>query len=191
MKKIIQIPFLFVSLLFVLPLAGQQSQSLTLSGRLAGIQKSNSIESKLFKAESVMKHQRALELTETQKDKILSAYQNAQSEFTKWQWELQAANEELNEMVSEEQIDEAKTLKKLETMLDLERNIKRTQLGLMIRIKNQLTTAQQEKLRELEGSIELFPSRSRYFEDNLLRNYQNRSRVPVDGQRDNNKNREE
>lgn len=110
----------------------------------------NSIEANLFKPELVMKHQRALELTDAQKNAILGAYQQAQSDFTKWQWELQAATENLTEMVSGDQINEQESLKQLEKMLDLERNIKRTQLGLMIKIKNQLTPEQQKKLKELQ-----------------------------------------
>lgn len=110
----------------------------------------NTIEANLFKPELVMKHQRALDLTDAQKNAILGAYQQAQSDFTKWQWELQAATENLTEMVSGDQINEQESLKQLEKMLDLERNIKRTQLGLMIKIKNQLTPDQQKKLKELQ-----------------------------------------
>jgi Spy/CpxP family protein refolding chaperone len=70
-------------------------------------------------------------------------------EFAKWQWDLQAVTEEMEGLVSKDKIEETKAMSTLETMLDMERNIKRTQLRLMIKIKNQLTTAQQEKLREL------------------------------------------
>lgn len=120
----------------------------------------NSIESNLFKPELVMKHQRALDLTDAQKNAILGAYQQAQSDFTKWQWELQAATESLTELVADEQINEQESLKQLEKMLDLERNIKRTQLGLMIKIKNQLTPEQQKKLKELQ-----FPGYGKLFYD--------------------------
>ena len=110
----------------------------------------NPIEAHLFKPELVMKHQRALKLSTQQKEAILNAYQKAQAEFTRWQWDLQASTEELSELVAQNKIEEQKALQHLEKMLDLERNIKRTQLGLMIKIKNQLTSTQQKKLRELE-----------------------------------------
>ena len=121
-----------------------------IAGSVYSVGSQNSIESSLFKPELVMKHQRALDLTSSQKDAILTAYQQAQSDFTKWQWELQAATENLTELVAVDQINEQESLKQLEKMLDLERNIKRTQLGLMIKIKNQLTPEQQQKLRELQ-----------------------------------------
>ena len=70
-------------------------------------------------------------------------------EFAKWQWDLQAVTEEMSDLASQSKIDESKAMSTLETMLDMERNIKRTQLRLMIKIINQLTQAQQEKLREL------------------------------------------
>ena len=118
------------------------SGTLTLAGQ-------NPIEAQLFKPEVVMQNQRALDLTKDQKDAILDDYQQAQSDFTRWQWELQAATEELIELVSEDQINEQASLAKLEEMLNLERNIKSSKLGLMIKIKNQLTPEQQEKLRAL------------------------------------------
>ncbi len=120
------------------------------------LMRKNPIESKLFKLEDVMKHQKALNLSKTQKDNIIKAHQEAQMEFAKWQWDLQASTEEMSELVSSIKIDETKAMQTLERMIDLERNIKRTQLGLMIKIKNQLNKEQQEKLRELTSSRSYF-----------------------------------
>lgn len=133
----------------------------------------NSIESNLFKPELVMKHQRALNLSASQKDAILGAYQKAQSDFTRWQWELQAATENLTDLVADEQIDEQESLKQLEKMLDLERNIKRTQLGLMIKIKNQLTPEQQKKLRELQFPFSNLNGNGQFF----FHNYQDAAKL--------------
>ena len=190
MKSLFRLFTTLVLILFVHLLIGQQNLSpffgqaqgsgnvVLGTARYPGLPNHNPIESKLFKAESVMKHQRALDLSENQKNKILSDYQQAQSDFTKWQWELQAATEELTEMVSQEQIDEAATLKQLEKMLDLERNIKRTQLGLMISIKNQLTPEQQKKLRELENPYgSLFHGQGQYNEALRLYNSQNKAKI--------------
>jgi Spy/CpxP family protein refolding chaperone len=46
-------------------------------------------------------------------------------------------------------VDEAQVLEQVDRILTLEREIKRAQMGLMVRIKNTLTPAQQTKLREV------------------------------------------
>jgi len=67
-------------------------------------------------------------------------------------------------LVDGPRIDEGQALDQLEKILDLERQIKRAQLTLMIRIKNTLTPEQQKKLwttayfsEEGTGSNDLWP----------------------------------
>jgi len=48
-------------------------------------------------------------------------------------------------------VDESRVLSQLEKVLSVEREIKRTQIGLMIRIKNVLTVEQQAKLRQVRA----------------------------------------
>ena len=99
-----------------------------------------------FPPDLVMKHQRAIELTAEQKETIKHAVQTAQETFTNAQWEIQDAMQSMEELVNATRIDEAPALDQLETILDLERQIKRAQLTLMIRIKNTLTPEQQKTL---------------------------------------------
>ena len=99
-----------------------------------------------FPPELVMKHQRALGLTTEQKETMKAAVQTAQTTFTDAQWELQDAMQSMGELVNKNQIDEAQVLDQLEEILNLERQIKRAQLTLMVRIKNTLTEEQQKKL---------------------------------------------
>ena len=161
MKSIIA---LFALIFCLQPVYGQLAKEYAVfPEQTASLFNQNPIEAQLFKPEDVMKHQRALNLTQSQKDAILGDYQKAQSDFTKWQWELQAATEELVELVSKDQIDEKSSLEQLEKMLDLERNIKSSKLGLMIKIKNQLTPEQQKKLRELSHP-RLWGGQSQYFD---------------------------
>ena len=161
MKSIIA---LFAFIFCLQPIYGQLAKGYAvLPDRSVNLFNQNPIEAQLFKPEEVMKHQRALNLTQSQKDAILGDYQKAQSDFTKWQWELQAATEELVELVSKDQIDEKASLEQLEKMLDLERNIKSSKLGLMIKIKNQLTPEQQKKLRDLSHP-RFWDGQSQYFD---------------------------
>ena len=144
MKKLI-----LFTLLSLFTITTYAQETLTIASGYASTFRKDPIKSQLFKLEDVMKHQKALKLSKQQKDNIVKAHQEAQMEFAKWQWDLQAVTEEMEGLVSKDKIEETKAMSTLETMLDMERNIKRTQLRLMIKIKNQLTTTQQEKLREL------------------------------------------
>ena len=54
------------------------------------------------------------------------------------------------ELVKQGRPDESKTLAQQDKILNLEREIKRAQITLLIRIKNSLTPEQQSKLREIK-----------------------------------------
>ena len=54
------------------------------------------------------------------------------------------------ELVKQGRPDESKTLAQLDKVLNLEREIKRAQIALLIKIKNSLTPEQQTKLREIK-----------------------------------------
>jgi Spy/CpxP family protein refolding chaperone len=103
----------------------------------------------LFPPELVMQHQQALELTEEQRNLIRGEIQNAQARFTEVQWQLQNEMETMASLVKQGRIDEQRTLIQLDKIVGLEREIKRTQLALLIRVKNSLTPEQQAKLQTL------------------------------------------
>ena len=52
------------------------------------------------------------------------------------------------------QVDEAQVLEEVDRILNLEREIKKAQISLMVRIKNTLTPAQQTKLAEIRNRHE-------------------------------------
>jgi Spy/CpxP family protein refolding chaperone len=103
----------------------------------------------LFPPELVMQHQQALELTEEQRNLIRGEIQNAQARFTEVQWQLHNEMETMASLVKQGRIDEQRTLIQLDKIVGLEREIKRTQLALLIRVKNSLTPEQQAKLQTL------------------------------------------
>ena len=51
-------------------------------------------------------------------------------------------------------MDETQVLEEVDRILVLEREMKRAQIALMVRIKNSLTAAQQAKLAEIRGRTE-------------------------------------
>jgi Spy/CpxP family protein refolding chaperone len=55
-------------------------------------------------------------------------------------------------LLQEKPVDEAKVLAQVDRILALEKEVKKTQIGLLVRIKNLLTPAQQAKLMEMRKS---------------------------------------
>lgn len=96
-----------------------------------------------------MQHQGEINLQESQRTALQTAIQQAQSKFLDTQWKLSAEGEKLARLIQGATVDETQVLEQVDRILSLEREMKRAQMGLMIRIKNTLTAAQQAKLREL------------------------------------------
>ena len=103
----------------------------------------------LFPPEAVMQHQQAVGLSEEQKNNFKGEVRQAQLKFTELQWALQDEMERLVSLLKQSKVDENQAATQLDKVLAAEREIKRAQLMLLIRIKNNLTPAQQTQLREL------------------------------------------
>jgi Spy/CpxP family protein refolding chaperone len=105
----------------------------------------------LFPPELIMQNQKAIGLEEAQKSYIVSEISKAQGHFTELQWQLQEAMETLGTLLKRDAPDEEQVLAQLDKVLNLEREIKRAQITLMVRIKNKLTSAQQARLRDVRS----------------------------------------
>ena len=105
----------------------------------------------LFPPDLVFSQAEAIGLTDAQKTSIQSAVLNAQSRFVEFQPRLQQAMQTMVRSIAQSRVDESRVLSQLEKVLSVEREIKRTQIGLMIRIKNVLTVEQQAKLRQVRA----------------------------------------
>jgi Spy/CpxP family protein refolding chaperone len=103
----------------------------------------------VFAPELVMQNQKAIGLREAQKNAIREDILKAQSRFTELQWQLQDAMETVLSLLQQNSPDEQKVLAELDKVLAAEREVKRTQISLLIRIKNKLTPEQQARLQEL------------------------------------------
>jgi len=107
----------------------------------------------LFPPELILGHQEAIALSPEQKSFIREEVGKAQAQFTNLKWQLQDAMEILVSQLKQTPADEQRVLGQLEKVLAAEREIKRTQMSLMIRIKNKLTPEQQVRLRELRQQM--------------------------------------
>ena len=102
-----------------------------------------------FAPELVIQHQEAIGLNAEQKDYFKAEIRQAQLKFTELQWKLQDEVEKLVSLVKQPRVDEQQALAQLEKVLAAEREIKKEQVTLLVRIKNKLTPEQQGKLAEL------------------------------------------
>ena len=106
----------------------------------------------LFAPDRVMSHSLEIGLQDAQKTAIRNEVQKVQSKFLDSQFELQGESEKMVRLLQEGTVDEAKALAQADRILTLEREIKRTQISLLVRIKNILTPAQQAKLVEIQSA---------------------------------------
>lgn len=104
-----------------------------------------------FPPELVMQHQGEIGLQDAQRATLQQAMQQAQGTFTDLQWKLSGEGEKLSRLLQSSTVGEAQVLEQVDRILALEREMKRAQIALLVRIKNALTPAQQEKLAALRG----------------------------------------
>ena len=105
----------------------------------------------LFPPELVMQHRRELGLTDEQRAAIKDESIKASTRFNELQWQMQDEMETMANLMKSAVVDESQALAQLDKILNIEREVKRTQLGLSIRIKNKLTSEQQMKLHDLRA----------------------------------------
>jgi Spy/CpxP family protein refolding chaperone len=98
-----------------------------------------------------MQHQEEIGLTEEQKNFLKTESRKAALRFTELQWQLSDAAEKMAAVVKQPKVDEHQAIAMLDQVLDAEREIKRLQVSLVIRIKNNLTPEQQAKLQDIKN----------------------------------------
>jgi Spy/CpxP family protein refolding chaperone len=104
-----------------------------------------------FPPELVIQHQEAIGVSPEQKEAFKTEIRQAQLKFTELQWKLQDEMEKMLSLVKQTHPDEQQVLAQLDKVLSAEREVKREQITLLVRIKNKLTPEQQTKLAELRG----------------------------------------
>ena len=103
----------------------------------------------LFPPDQVIAHSLDIGLENSQKTAIKNEIQKVQSRFLDAQFELKTESEKMVRLLQEKTVDESRVLAQVDRILALEKDIKKSQVSLLVRIKNILTPAQQSKLAEL------------------------------------------
>ena len=102
-----------------------------------------------FPPELVMQNQQAIGLGDDQRSALKADLRQAQQRFTELQWKLDDEMERFVALVKAPQVDEQQALAQLDKVLAAEREVKRTQISLLIRIKDRLRPDQQARLQEI------------------------------------------
>lgn len=102
----------------------------------------------LFEPELIMKHRRAINLTDAQRDAISKLITELQGQVVAWQWELQEQTEALAVELARPRIDLDRAQDQMGKVMQTERKIKEAHLTLLVRIKNSLRSDQQEALKK-------------------------------------------
>ncbi len=103
----------------------------------------------VFPPDLVMKHSQEINLDDRQRAAIKEQAQKAQAQAMDAQFDLQAESQKLVRLLQARPVDETAALAQVDKVLALERQVKRAQILLLVRIKNLLTEAQQARLTEL------------------------------------------
>jgi Spy/CpxP family protein refolding chaperone len=103
----------------------------------------------LFAPELVLKYRQEIGLDGRQSKAVKDLVQKAQNRFLDLQWDIQAETAKLTQFLRARPIDSTAALAQADRVLNLERDVKKAQLSLLIGIKNLLSSAQQEQLLEL------------------------------------------
>jgi Spy/CpxP family protein refolding chaperone len=91
-------------------------------------------------------------LDDAQKTAIKNEVMKVQGRFTDLQFELQGESEKMIRLLQEKPVDETKVLAEVDRILGIEKEVKKMQVALLVRIKNVLSPAQQAKLTEIQKS---------------------------------------
>ena len=115
----------------------------------APTQEEDALAKVVFEPELIMRHGRAIDLNDEQRDAISRMIRELQGRAVSLQWELLDQTQALTEIMQNPRVDQDRALDALDELLETEKEIKQAQLELLIRIKNVLRPEQQAELTRL------------------------------------------
>jgi len=105
----------------------------------------------LFPPSLIMRQQGDIGLTAAQREAITKELAETQKAMLDVRWQLEEKTAALEKLLGAEKVDEAAALAQADEVVKLEDRMKRIRLGMLIRVKNLLTPAQQETLRKAQA----------------------------------------
>ena len=127
---------------------------LCLVAGIASAQRPNSnpdvFRGKLFAPNVILERQQALALTDQQLAEIRAAVVNVQSNVAGHQWDMQQAYQRILSGLDAMPIDEQEVLANLDAVLSAENEVKKSQIEMLIKLRNLLSDEQVEYLRSVQ-----------------------------------------
>jgi Spy/CpxP family protein refolding chaperone len=106
----------------------------------------------LFPPELIMQHARAINLDDRQRATITKLIEQLQSRAVKLQWQLAEQAQALKQTLSKTMVDQDRALDQMNRLLEVEKEIKKAHLEMLIQIKNVLRPEQQTELTRLRAA---------------------------------------
>ncbi len=132
----------------------------------------------LFPPDFVMEQERVIKLDAEQRQFIESEIKSAQARMHDTELLVREKADKLLALVKQERVNERQALEQMDKALDAEREMRRTQLSLLIRVKNRLTLEQQAKLQVLKVGFKAIEAKSRQVQAGVDR-WQQEGRDPA------------
>jgi Spy/CpxP family protein refolding chaperone len=114
-----------------------------------GPRRDNPIQRFVFPPDLVMSHQDEIGLSAEQRRQIIAEVQRMEADLVPLRFEISESTHRLAELLSTPTVEEEPALALVDRITELEGEIKKRHLTLVIRTKNLLTPEQQAKLEEL------------------------------------------
>ena len=108
----------------------------------------------LYSPDLIFKYREKIDLTDAQAAKIKEAYNNSTMSYNNFKWDLDARMINLEETMSQPNVNIEEAEKQLREIVQIENEIKKMRLRTMLVIKNTLTASQQSTLDELKGDMD-------------------------------------
>ena len=105
---------------------------------------------KLFAPKVILEHQDELNLSKEQFTAIRAAVVDVQGAVAEHEWDLREAYMQALADLDEAPVDEQKVLQSIQRALLAENEVKKLQVGLLIKLRNLLTDEQMEYLRSVK-----------------------------------------
>jgi hypothetical protein len=122
---------------------------LATGGLLAQTSGEKTLEENLFPPELLLRNGQRLDLKPEQRTVIAQEFQQLQNKVAELQSRMPDEGTRLVEILQRDRVGENEALTQLDRVLAVEREMKKAELAMLIRIKNVLTPAQQSMLKRL------------------------------------------
>ena len=106
---------------------------------------------KLFPPNVILEHRQALGLTREQFTAIRAAVVEVQASVAEYEWDLAAAYQAAMEELDKSPIDADRVLELVAEALAAENEVKKMQVGMLLKLRGLLTDEQMDYLRDVSG----------------------------------------